>query len=144
MPETSTCPYSDNLTAGTDAPTGSPAFDPTFIPKIFFIKKSNMNVSKPDARGEMIHPRPISPRTLKLIFRAPLYKPIPKIQPTITCELETGTMGMGGRPAFTNRLERPVDEKIKSTRDRARTTTRAASDDSSRILLPIVSMTFHE
>jgi hypothetical protein len=81
------------------------------------MKKRRKNVSNPDATGEIIQPRPISPSTLKLIFRAPLYNPIPRIHPTITCELETGTMGIGGRPAFTIKLERPVDEKINKTRD---------------------------
>src|SRR5664280_883518 len=117
MPETSASEYSDRLVAGTETPEGSLALDPTFITKIFFIKKSKMNVSKPDATGDIIQPRPISPSILKLIFRAPLYKPIPRIHPTITCELETGTIGMGGRPVLTIRLERPVDEKINSTRD---------------------------
>jgi hypothetical protein len=79
------------------------------------MKKSRKNVNNPEATGEIIQAMPISPSTLKLIFRAPLYNPIPRIHPTMTCELDTGTIGMGGRPVFTNKLERVVDEKMKRT-----------------------------
>jgi hypothetical protein len=85
--------------------------------KIFFMKKSKKNVNKPDATGDTTHARAISLSTLKLMFLAPLYKPIPRMQPTITCELETGTIGIGGRPVFTQRSDNPVDEKINNTRD---------------------------
>ena len=114
------------------------------MPKIFFIKKSRKNVNNPDASGEIIHPIPISPSTLKFIFLAPLYKPMPRIQPTITWELETGTIGIGGNPVFIIKLDSQVDEKINRTRAWASTTTSAASEDSSRILFPIVFITFHE
>jgi hypothetical protein len=117
---------------------------PTLRPNTFFIKKSRKNVSKPDATGDIIHAIPISPNTLKLIFLAPLYRPIPRIQPTITCELETGTIGIGGRPALINRLDNPVDEKMNKTSAWARTTTSAASEESSRMLLPIVFITLYE
>ena len=100
--DTSACPY---IAASfiIEEPAEPVFFDPTFNPNIFFMKNSRKNVSKPDATGEMIHPRPISPRTLKLIFLAPLYNPIPIMHPTITWELETGTIGIGGRPKLTRK-----------------------------------------
>ena len=51
---------------------------------------------------------------------------------------------MGGRLAFTNKLDNPVDEKINKTSAWASTTTSAASEESSSILFPIVFMTLYE
>ena len=79
------------------------------------MKKSKKNVKTPEITGEATHARPISPSILKLIFLAPLYKPIPRIQPTMTCELETGTIGIGGSPIRTKKSDNAVDEKINNT-----------------------------
>ena len=87
--------------------------------------------------GVATHPAEISPSILKLMFLTPLYNPIPITQPIITCEEDTGTIGIGGRPILTNTEESHEDENIKSTSAWARTVTRAASEESSTILFPI-------
>ena len=78
------------------------------------------------------------------MFLAPLYNPIPMTLPIITCDAETGTIGMGGRPALTDREESHEDEKMNKTRAWDSTVTSAASDESSIIPVPTVSITFLE
>ena len=64
--------------------------------------------------------------------------------PITTCVLDTGTMGMAGRPAFRRNADSPEDEKMNNTRACDNTTTRADSDDSSMMLFPTCSITLRE
>ena len=98
----------------------------------------------PAMTGVVIHPNAIPPNNLKLILYIPLYIPIPIIQPTITCELDTATIGIGGRPILVKKFDKLVDEKMKSTNDCAKVTTSAASVVKSNKLFPNVFITFFE
>ena len=90
---------------------------PTSILNIFFTKNREKKVRKPDITGVAIHPRAISPSSLKFIFLMPLYSPIPITHPTITCELETGTIGIGGSPRLIKRFDNAEEEKMNKTSD---------------------------
>lgn len=94
--------------------------------------------------GVVSQPLAIPPSTLKFIFLAPFRMPIPRMAPTMTCELETGTRGIAGSPRPEMNSDSREDEKINSTSECESTTISAASALNSKIFLPTVFITLSE
>jgi len=108
------------------------------------MKNSSINEIKAAVIGVNIHPTPILPSNLKLIFLPPLARPKPKTAPTTACELETGTSGKEGRFSITKKSFKVEDAKTKSVVELAKTTIKAPIGEISMMLDPTVSITLFE
>ena len=91
--------------------------------------------------GVVIHPDAIFP-TIFIFIPFPLcVKAIPITDPTIACELDTGTRGIEGKWCDNNQYSRFCDAKRKSTSEEDNTTINADSGVSLKIFVLTVFMT---
>src|SRR5690606_20113435 len=95
VPEEITVP----VAAGMTAPVSPVATAlPTLRLNRFLTKKRARKERSPAATGVSTQPAIMPLIVLNFISFTPLIRPMPIIEPTITCEDETGTRGIGGRP----------------------------------------------